>query len=170
MDRQLELSGNPLHNKITFAKIVKSQDPTIEDWQIKFLKEQLFADKFLEYAKYGDGEPFTLTPAGIKAAQTGWYVAHSEKGEQEKIIRTETIKDFNRSRKAVNISIIAIIVPTIISLGALWLSRQQPTTEEVQQVKERVHKLNSKLDQQKTTLDSLTKLFGDTLKKVNHGK
>ena len=170
MDRHWELTNNPIRKQLSFSKMAKSQEPTIEEWRIKFLKDQLFADKFLEYSEYGDGEPYKLTDPGMKAAQNGWYVPQSLKGEEEKIIRTETIKDFNRSKKAVNISIIAIIVPTIISLGALWLSRQQPTTEEVQQVKEQVRKLKGQLDQQKTTLDSLTIISVDTLKKANPDK
>ena len=170
MARQWELSKNPLHQKITFAKVVKSQESTIEEWQIQFLKEQLFADKFLQNAKYGDEEPYTLTDTGVKAAQTGWYVPHSEKGGQERTIRTETIKDFSRSKRALNISIIAIIVPTLISLIVLWLSSRQPTTEEVRQVKEQVFKLKVQFDQQKKTLDSFTTLFGDTLKMANHDK
>lgn len=170
MDRQLELSGNPLHNKITFAKVVKSQDPTIEDWQIKFLKEQLFADKFLEYAKYGDGEPFALTPDGVKAAQTGWYVPHSEKGEQEKIIRTETINDFRRSKKALTISIFAIIVPTILSIYTLLTTKQQDNTEEVKQLKLQLDTIRQEQLNQKMTIHSLQTVSADTLKKAMNGK
>ena len=166
-DRQWELSSNPLHKKLTFAKVVKSQDPTIEDWQIKFLKDQLFADKFLEYAKYGDGEPFKLTDAGIKAAQTGWYVTLQEKNEQEKIIRAETIKSLKRSKTALTVSIFAIIIPTIISLYSLWTSKLSATKEELQQLQERVKKLESSKTEAKTTSNDLETTSFDQLKKVN---
>ena len=165
MDRQWELSGNPLHKKLTFSKVVKSQDPTIEEWEIKFLKDQLFADKFLEYAKYGGEEPYKLTDIGVKAAQTGWYASLSEKNEQEKIIRTETIKDFKRSKKALTISIIAIIVPTIISIYTLWASKRQDNSEEVKQLKQQLNSIQQEQLKQQKTLHSLQVIPVDTLKK-----
>ena len=168
-DKQWALSGDPRHSRLTFAKVVKSQDPIIEDWQIMFLKEQLFADKFLQYAKYGDEEPYTLTDTGVKAAQTSWYVPLQENNEQQKTIRTETIKDFSRSRNALIISIIAIIVPTLISLYTLWLNKQQDNTEEVKQLKQQLDTIRQEQLRQQKTLHSLQAVSADTLKKaMNH--
>lgn len=169
-DKQWSLSGDPRHSRLTFAKIVKSQVPDIEPWRIDFLKQQLFADKFLKYAKYGDEEPFSLTDDGVKAAQSSWYVALQEKTEQEKIIRAETIKSLRRSKTALRISIFAFIIPTIISLYTLWTNKQAPTTEELRQLQKRIEKLESSKTSTRTTSNDLEKVVADTLKKVDVGK
>ncbi len=165
-DKQWTLLGDPRHSKLSFAKIVKSQDPTIEEWQIKFLKEQLFADKLLMYAKYGDKEPYTLTPAGVKAAQTSWYVPTENNRILEQQIKEQTLKSLKRSKTALTISIFAIVVPTLISLYSLWTSKQSATTEELQKLQQRIEKLESSKTGAKTTSNASGITVVDTLKKA----
>ena len=161
MDRHWELSENPLHQKLTFSKIAKSQDPTIEEWRIKFLKDQLFSDKFLEYAKYGDEEPYTLTSAGIKAAQIGWYVPMETNRILDKETKEQNLKNLKRSKAAIIISILAIIIPTLISLYILFTNKQQTTQEQFQELQRRVQKLESKKIEVKPTSKALETLGSD---------
>jgi hypothetical protein len=168
--RQWKLSGDPRHSRLTFEKVVKSQEPDIELWRIQILKDQLFSDKFLKYAKYGDEEPFSLTEDGVKAAQNGWYVPLQEKTEQEKIIRAETIKSLRGSKTALRISIFAFIIPTLISLYSLWTNKQVTTTEELRQLQKRIDKLESSKTSTKTTSNDLEKVGADSLKTVEADK
>ena len=65
---------DPKASKILkFSFITKKQLPEIEDWRIELLRKQLFNDGFLTNSKYGDAEPYSLTPAGLKAAQYNSY-------------------------------------------------------------------------------------------------
>jgi len=142
-NRQGALEGNPLHTKVTFAKIVKSQEPKIEEWRIAFLKDQLFADNFLENAKYGDNEPFSLTSAGIKAAQNGHYVPNESNRLLDNQTKIENLKSLKRSKGALTIAILALIISTLVSLYSLWNSNDSVPTQDFKQLQERVNKLDS---------------------------
>lgn len=168
MDKQWELSKNPLHQKVTFSKFVKSLDPKIEEWQIKFLKEQLFSDKFLEYSKYGDHEPYILTPGGIKAAQNGWYVPMEDNRILDKEIKKHSLKNLKRSRTIIIISILAVIIPTVISLYSLMTNKESPSHKQFKDLQQRIKTLEiSKIDTG-LTLKTPQKFVPDTLKKVSN--
>lgn len=168
--QKLKLEKDPKHKKLSFRLVVKAQEPTADDWQIEFLKKQLFDDGFLEIAKYGDEEPYELTPAGIKAAQTRWYSNSAADKDTDKQIKQHTLADLKRSKYSLYISILAFIVPTIISLYTLWTGKQQPTTEEYQELRQRVEKMESLKSEAKTTSNVSATTSADTLKKENSNK
>jgi hypothetical protein len=167
--QKLKLEKDPKYKKLSFRLVVKAQEPTIDDWQIEFLKKQLFDDGFLEVAKYGDEEPYELTPSGIKAAQTRLYSNTEADKQKENEIKDHTLAELKRSKYSLLIAILAFIIPTIISVYTLWTGKQQPTTEEVQELRQRIQKLE--LDNAtKTTLGVSATISADTLKKENSNK
>jgi len=156
--------------KMNFSLISKSQLPEIEDWRIEFLRKQLFNDGFLENSKYGDPEPYTLTPTGLKAAQNNSYRRNEEDSQVDKEIKLQTLLSLKRSKTAVTISIFAIVIPTLISLAALWLSIKQSPTEELNKLQQRIDKLESSKIEAKTTSNALGTTSFDTLKKATNHK
>ena len=133
----MKLDKDPRYSRLTFNLVVKAFDKEIEDWHLKFLRKQLFDDELLQNSKYGDGEPYELTPKGIKAAQTGgWYRNLSAEREFNQKIKTETLKSLKRSKTSLIISIIAIIIPTFISLYGLWLSNKSVKPVELQKLQQ----------------------------------
>jgi hypothetical protein len=167
--QKLKLENDPKYKRLKFRLVVLAQDPTADDWQIDFLKKQLFNDGFLEIPKNGDEEPYELTPLGIKAAQTRLYSNTELDKDTEKEIKRRTLADLNRSKYSLAIAILALIIPTIISFYTLWTNKQQPTLEEVQELRQRIHKLELKTEAKATAIVSTTTFF-DTLKKANSKK
>jgi hypothetical protein len=167
---RLKLDKDPRYKKLSFNLVAKAQEPTIDEWHIEFLKKRLFDDGFLEYAKYGDGEPYELTPAGIKAAQTNWYSSNEEEKRLDKEIKQQTLLSLKRSKDAKIISIIAIIIPTLISIYALWLTKQQDNTEEVKQLKQQLDTIRQEQLRQQKTLHFLQAGSVDTSQKANNSR
>jgi hypothetical protein len=167
---RLKLDKDPRYKKLSFNLVARAQEPTIDDWHIEFLRKRLFDDGFLEYAKYGDGEPYELTPAGIKAAQTNWYTSQAEEKRIDKEIKEQTLLSLRRSKDAKIISIFAIIVPTLISIYALYITKQQDNTEEVKQLKQQLNTIQQEQIRQQKTLHSLQPASVDTSQKVSGGK
>lgn len=155
---KLKLDKDPKYSRLTFKLVVKAFDKEIEEWHIDFLRKQLFDDGLLECGKYGDGEPYELTPKGIKAAQNGgWYRNSAEERQSDKEIKSETLSNFKRSKTSLIISIFAIIIPTVISLYSLWISKQSPTKEEVQQLQQRIEKFENSKNGHNEILDDFLK-------------
>ena len=169
-NEKLKHTDPNVSKKLTFAFIAKAQLPDIDKWRIEFLRKQLFNDGLLEYAKFGDGEPFILTPAGIKAAQTNSYITNEEDKQLDKELKRQTLLSLKRSKTAITISVFAIIIPTLISLYSLWTSKQSASTEELNQLQERVKKLESSKTEAKTTSNALGTNVSDTLTKANSDK
>jgi hypothetical protein len=167
--QKLKLDKDPKYNKLTFRLVVKAQDPSADDWQIELLKKQLFDDGFLEVAKFGDEEPYELTPAGIKAAQTRWYSKYAADKQKENDIKDHTIADLKRSKYSLVIAILAFLIPTIISVYTMWTNNQQPTTVEVQELRQRIQKLELKSEAKTASTVSATNP-ADSLKKENSNK
>ncbi len=138
----LKKSNDPRYQKLTFKLVAKAMDPTIEEWNIGFLKDRLFSDGFLKIAEYGDEEPFELTAEGIKAAQQGWYKMTESDKEQDKKIKAETLKNLKRSKVALYISIISIISSAVISLFTFWMTKQSITTK-LQNLENRLHEMEN---------------------------
>jgi len=168
--QKLKLAKDPTYKKLSFKLVAKAQDPTVDDWNIEFLKKRLFDDGFLENAKYGDPEPYELTPTGIKAAQTRWYSSQADEKRLDKEIKEQTLLSLKRSKTALIISTIAFIIPTLISLYSLWTNRQSVTTEELQQLQKRIEKLESSKTEAKTTSTVSEKVSFDTTQKVTNNK
>jgi hypothetical protein len=167
---RLKLDKDARYKKLSFKLVAKAQEPTIGDWHIEFLKKRLFDDGFLENAKYGDAEPFELTPAGIKAAQSNWYSSNEEEKRLDKEIKAQTLLSLKRSKDAKVVSIFAIIVPTIISIYALWLTKQQDNTAEVKQLKQQLDAIRQEQLRQQATLHSLQTVSVDTTQKAKSDK
>lgn len=160
--------------KLTFEFIAKAQLPEVEDWRIEFLRKQLISDGFLEYAEFGDGVTYTLTPTGIKAAQLNWYSKNEEETQLDKDIKKQTLLSLKRSKDAKTISIWAIIVPTLISIGTFIYvvikNEKQSNIKQVQQFKQQVDTIRLKQLKQQRTLDSLQSASPDTSQKVMSDK
>lgn len=138
-----KLDGSPKYNKVDFKHIARSQEPDIPDWQIDFLKMQLFMDGFLVIAKSGPEEPYELTPRGIKAAQIGWYKSKETAREQDREIRKETLAQLKRSKFFNALSIASIIFSILFSIYSAYTGYNTPSREEHQDLQRRLEKLEN---------------------------
>lgn len=120
--QKLKLEGDPKYNKMTFEFIVQTQTKgegfIVEPWQLEFLRQTLINDGFIKLPTSGI-EPYELTKEGIKAAQIGWYKKNAKDVELEKEIKALTVADLKRSKKNLLIAILALIIPTILSIYSL---------------------------------------------------
>lgn len=170
---RLKLDKDPRYKKLSFNLVAKAQEPTIDDWHIEFLRKRLFDDGFLEYAKYGDGEPYELTPAGIKAAQTNWYTSQADEKRIDKEIKEQTLKSLKQSGKALwtsYLSMIGTIGAAVIALIALTTTKQSDNSEELKQLKQQLDTIQQEQLRQQKTLHSLQTVPVDTSQKAKSGK
>jgi len=164
---KLRIENDPKHKMLTFDFVAKSQEPNIKDWQIEFLRKTLFDDGFLENCPFDDmAEPYELTPAGVKAAQNGWYTSKEEEIQLEIELKKRTITSLKLSKTSLIISIFAIVIPTIISIYSIWISKDMPTQQQFQELKHRIKAIeNQKNDTKTKSTDA--RIFGDTLANIN---
>jgi len=161
---KLKQDKDPKYPKLNFEKIARAQEQLIEDWHLEFLKRQLINDGFLVASDSKNGEPYELTPLGIKATQNGGYKSFQAEKQTDRDIKSQTLANLKSSKYSLIISIFAIIVPTIISLYSLWTSKQSPTDEEVQHLLQRIERMENLKDETKNAPISETSHV-DTLKK-----
>lgn len=133
---KLKLSKDPRYQKLTFKLVAEVQEPGIDEWNVEFLRKRLLEDGFLRPSKFGDAEPYELTPEGIKAAQTSHYSSAIKERDIDWKIKEETLKSLKRSKDAKTISIFAIIVPTLISMYSLWMAHESDNTEEIRRLRQ----------------------------------
>lgn len=140
----LRLSKNGAYKNYIFRNIALSHNPDLSDWNIEFLKNRLFDDGFLKEAPYGDAEPYILTPEGIKAAQRGHYTKSTKKAEMEDEIDALTVRSLKDSRRALVISIVAFLVPTLISIYPLLKDEDNP--HQIEKLKKQVDQLQLEVE------------------------
>lgn len=162
---KLKFENSPEYKKLTFDFIAKAQDPDLEEWQLKFLRQTLINDGFIEPAKISGPEPYNLTPTGIKAAQTGWYKKTEKDLRTKEEITKQTLADFKRSKISLIVAIMAFIIPTIISIYTFQVNKHQPTREELQELQQRIEKLESLKNVANKDTTSIDGNASDLLKK-----
>lgn len=146
--QKLKLEGNPLYNKMTFEYIFKSttrgENFHVEPWQMEFLKLTLLNDGFIRLPESGV-EPYELTKEGIKAAQISWYNKSAQDIEIEKEIKSLTINDLKRSKKNLTIAILALIIPTILSIYSVVQTGQNNKEDEIKNLKNELQQIKAEL-------------------------
>jgi hypothetical protein len=160
----MKIKKDPKYKKLTFNLVARAIEPTIEDWHIEYLRNRLFNDGFLSYSKFGDGEPFEITPDGIKASQANWYRSNAEDKKVEKETKIENLKSLKRSKTALWISVFAFIIPSIISVYTILTNKELPTKEQFQELQERIKKLENSKIEDKTISNALEEISIDSLK------
>lgn len=163
--KQLAYDDFEKYEKLNFVLIVKSLEPDAPQWQIDLFRQTLLGDKFLHSLYPNANEPYVLTTEGIKAAQIGWYTKQTLDRQTDDELKKHTIADLKRSKQSLFISILAFIVPTIISVYTMWTGNQQATKSEVQELRLQIQKLELNDESKTTSIDS-SSVPADTLKKV----
>lgn len=158
------------YEKLNFTFIVKVFEPDAPQWQIDLLRQTLLGDNFIKSSQLNAIEPYVLTPEGIKAAQIGWYRKQTLDRQTDDELKTHTIADLKRSKQSLFISILAFIVPTIISVYSLWTGNQQATKSEVQELRLQIQKLGLKIEAKTTSIDSATMQAGALKKEIDNTK
>jgi hypothetical protein len=164
--QKLKLEKHPKYNRLSFRLVVKTHDPTADEWQIEYLKKQLLDDGFLEIAKYeyGNEGQYELTTSGIKAAKSRWYSKFSADKQKEDEIKENTLSNLKRSKYSLVISILALIIPTIISIYTILIDNKQPIIDQIKELNKRIRKLElDKVNNKTSTLS--TTIFSNLLKK-----
>ena len=164
------LTNQPVSTNITFTWLCKTVAEVTEEWEIEFIKQRLLTDGYIKMGDFGDGEPPVLTPTGIKFIQSGGYTREAKERELEQQIKEQTLKSLKRSNTALKISILAIVIPTLISLCGLWISKQLATTEDLQKMQQRIEKLEHSKSEAKIISNALEIKSVDTLKKLTNHK
>lgn len=163
---------NPaLYRKMTFENVAKAQADgqnfKLDKWHLEFLRKKLLDEGFLEPSKYGNPDPYSLTTNGINFINSGGYSKAAIKRQREEQIQEQTLNSLKRSKTSLYISIFAIIIPTIISVYSLWTSKQSPTTDQIQELQQRIQKIENLKSEAKTIKDSSLLNLADTLKMEN---
>lgn len=159
------LTNQPVSKKITFDWLCRTVAEVTEDWEVEYIKQRLLTDGYIKMGDFGDEEPPILTPAGIKYIQAGGYVQEAKDRDLDKITKLENLKNLKRSKTALWISILAFIIPTLISLYGILANKELPTKQQFQELQERIKKLESSKTETKTTSKALETMSFDTLKK-----
>lgn len=107
------LDKQPTNRRLTFAFICKTVAEVTEDWETEFLKQQLLSDGYMKMSDFGDGEPFEITPEGIKFIQQGAYEKEKRNYEIEQKIKEETLKKFQFDKWAFTIAILSLVIAVI---------------------------------------------------------
>lgn len=133
---KMKLENNSKYSKMTFEFIFNTQtkEHDVESWQMEFLKRTLINDGFIKLPDSGV-EPYELTPSGVKAAQLGWYKKNERDLETEIQISSLTIKDLKRSKTSLIIAVLALIIPTILSVYSLVQSINSGKEKEIDKLK-----------------------------------
>jgi len=146
--QKLKLEGDPRYNKMTFEFIIKTQTKgenfEVEPWQMEFLRKTLLNDGFITLPESGI-EPYELTKEGIKAAQVGWYKKNAKDAEIEKEIKSLTIEDLKRSKRNLVIAVLALIIPTIISIYSLLQTTNNNKGTEIEKLRTEIQELKNEL-------------------------
>lgn len=136
--QRLNLQKAPTPKRLTFDFICKTVAEVQEQWEVDYLKQRLLDDDYIKFGDYGDGEPPKITPKGIKFMQTGGYRQQDQDLQLHRENQEQNLKSLKRSKTSLWVSVIAIIIPTLISLYTLWKNSQQPTIEEMNKLKNKV--------------------------------
>ncbi len=156
--QKMKLENNAKYSKMTFEFIFNAQtkDQAVESWQMEFLKQTLINDGFIKLPETGV-EPFELTPSGVKAAQLGWYKKNERDLETEIQINSLTIKDLKRSKTSLTIALLAVIIPTILSVYSLVQSANSNKDKEIDKLKTDLNDAKKEIDEIKKELILLKK-------------
>ena len=166
---------NPaLYKRMTFESVAKAQADgknfKLENWHLEFLKNKLLDEGFIELLKCGNPNQYNLTTNGINFINSGGYSKAAIKRQRDEQIQEQTLDSLKRSKDSLYISIFAIIIPTIISVYSLWLSKQSPTTDQLQELQQRIDKMENLKSEAKTKTDNSLSNLSDTLKMENSSK
>lgn len=130
--------------KLNFKFICETVSEVREEWEMTYLKEILINDGYvtdfsnlLELPK--------ITHLGVKFIQDGGYVEDSENKKLDKIIKVETLKNLKRSKTAIIISVISLLVTIMLGILNIWTSNQlENKKEELELLKKRIDTLELK--------------------------
>ncbi|MBB2950753.1 hypothetical protein [Sphingobacterium sp. JUb56] len=134
--QKMKLENDPRYLKMTFDFIFNTQTKReeTESWQMEFLKQTLLNDGFIKLPESGI-EPYELTPTGIKAAQVGWYKKNERDVETEKQLNLLTVADLKRSKATLAIAILALIIPTALSIYSIIQSAKTDKDKEIEKLR-----------------------------------
>lgn len=161
----LKLKGDPRHKNMTFSLAVKTLCPDTEEWEKSYIRDRLINDGYLEAISNEDLEDLELTPKGIVFRVENGYVASQNEIKKDRKIKDETLNGLKRSKWALIISIFAIIIPAIISVFVFQENKQQPTRQELQELRQRIEKLESLKNEANKDTTSSFGSASDLLKK-----
>lgn len=87
-----------------------------EAWETEFLKRRLLSDGLIELKSFGDNELPEITDLGIKFIQNGGYKKERFDKSVESELRVQNLKNAKRSRIALFISILSLLLSAIYTI------------------------------------------------------
>ncbi len=148
-------AGKRLHGVLTLEFICYKVAQASDEKEVQFLSKRLLSDEYVQIDLVDNWQKPSLTPSGIKFIQAGGYVREQKERELDLQLRQQNLESQKRSKSALVISIVAIVVPSVISIGAILMTSAGPTKEEVYELRATVEKLTDQHYQQQRVLDSL---------------
>lgn len=139
----LKLKGDPRYKNMTFSLAVKTLCPDTKEWEKTYLRDRLINDGYLQPISHKNFELLELTPEGVKFRLENGYVASQDEKKKDRKIKDETLKGLKRSKWALIISIVAIIIPAIITVYIFQQSKHQLTRQEFHMMQQRIEKLEN---------------------------
>ncbi len=91
-----------------------------EDWETEFLKRRLLSDGMIEFNLYENRELPDITDLGIKFIQDGGYKNEGFNKNLERELRLENLKSAKRSKIALVVSVISVLLSAIYTIIAIF--------------------------------------------------
>ena len=140
-----EVRNEKPNPKLTFEFICLTLCEVKENWEINFLRNTLIEDEYISMSSMLNVLP-KITHKGIKFIQQGGYKKENENRDLDNKIKVETLKNLNRSKTALIISAISVIISCFIGFINYNSSLKRDSLE-------------NQIDKQKKTLDSISNLL-----------
>ncbi len=120
-----QMSGNSENPKLTFDFLcdVLLKDEGIEDWEKQFLQNRLMSDGFLSFDIVKGISIPNITQKGIEFVQKGGYRKLQEKEKLFEEVQISTIKSNNRSKWALIVAILSLIITLMFNIIILLLDK-----------------------------------------------
>ena len=131
-EKSKEIPTPNLSVKLICEKVLKIN----EKWEIDFLTNILFDDEYLVKNIYNLNTE--ITHKGIKFVQSGAYKNEFETRELESKIKVETLKNLKRSKIAIYISAISLLISIIIGALNYTKSTENKSKLEIELMKQNI--------------------------------
>ncbi|MDD2244841.1 MAG: hypothetical protein VB122_03310 [Erysipelotrichales bacterium] len=122
---RIRLERNIDDKRLTFDFLCDAlfKNEGVEDWEKKFLQNRLISDGYIAFEKFYDEPLPIITQKGIEFVQKGGYKKIKEKETLYEEVQISTIKSNNRSKWALIVSIVSVILTLIINILVLLLKK-----------------------------------------------
>lgn len=119
------MSSNSDDSRLTFDFLcdVLLKDEGVENWEKQFLQNRLMSDGYLSFDAMNGVSLPSITQKGIEFVQKGGYRKLQEKEKLFEEVQISTIKSNNRSKWALIVAILSLIITLMFNIIILLFDK-----------------------------------------------